>query len=145
MDSITGLRFAELNKKPSYDELIDVIIKDYTAKLPDRVATFLYNSPELSNLLAPDGTGLNDLEQHEEQKHKQEIKEIEIKRQASRGDDTANHLRAKDSAPSTFSAKTSASRLQTIRIIQCRVMTEVDRDGPGRRRQRLAHRLKRGR
>ena len=76
MDSITGLRFQELNKKPSYDELIDVIIKDYTAKLPDRVATFLYNSPELGNLLAPDGSGVTDIEQHEEQKHKQETTEI---------------------------------------------------------------------
>ena len=74
MDSITGLRFQELNKKPSYDELIDVIIKDYTVKLPDRVATFFYNSPELSNLLAPDGSGVTDIEQHEEQKHNKKLR-----------------------------------------------------------------------
>ena len=52
MDSITGLRYAELEKRPTYEELIDAIVKDFTVKLPDRTATLIYNSHEIQNMLA---------------------------------------------------------------------------------------------
>ena len=63
MDSITGLRFKELEKRPTYDDLIEEIINGFKLKVPNRTATFIYNSPEISNLLAPDGTSIKDIEE----------------------------------------------------------------------------------
>ena len=72
MDSITGLRYAELQRRPTYEELIDVIVKDFKVKLPDRTATLIYNSPEIQNLLAGDGSSIKDVEEHELRKYKEE-------------------------------------------------------------------------
>ena len=70
MDNITGLRYAELERRPTYEELIDIIVKDFKVKLPDRTATLIYNSPEIQNLLKGD---VNDIEEHELRKYKEEV------------------------------------------------------------------------
>ena len=102
MDSITGLRYAELEKRPTYEELIDIIVKDFKVKLPDRTASFIYNSPEIQNLLAGDGSSINDIEEHELRKYKEEVKEIEIKKQASTSTQTAQQIRTQEQGTSTF-------------------------------------------
>ncbi len=102
MDSITGLRYAELQRRPTYEELIDVIVKDFKVKLPDRTATLIYNSPEIQNLLAGDGSSIKDVEEHELRKYKEEEKEIEIKRQASTSSQTAHQIRTQEQGTSTF-------------------------------------------
>ena len=102
MDSITGLRFKELEKRPTYDDLIEEIINGFKLKVPNRTATFIYNSPEISNLLSPDGTSIKDIEEHEERKYKEEIKEIEIKKQASTSTQTAQQIRTQSVGTSTF-------------------------------------------
>ena len=102
MDNITGLRYAELEKRPTYEELIDIIVKDFKVKLPDRTATFIYNSPEIQNLLAGDGSSINDIEEHELRKYKEEVKEIEIKKQASTSTQTAQQIRTQEQGTSTF-------------------------------------------
>ena len=45
MDSITGLRFKELEKRPTYDDLIEEIINGFKLKVPDRTAAFIYSPP----------------------------------------------------------------------------------------------------
>ena len=102
MDSITGLRYAELQRRPTYEELIDVIVKDFKVKLPDRTATLIYNSPEIQNLLAGDGSSIKDVEEHELRKYKEEEKEIEIKRQAATSSQTAHQIRTQEQGTSTF-------------------------------------------
>ena len=102
MDNITGLRYAELEKRPTYEELIDIIVKDFKVKLPDRTASFIYNSPEIQNLLAGDGSSINDIEEHEVRKYKEEVKEIEIKKQASTSTQTAQQIRTQEQGTSTF-------------------------------------------
>ena len=102
MDSITGLRYAELEKRPTYEELIDIIVKDFKVKLPDRTASFIYNSPEIQNLLAGDGSSIKDIEEHEVRKYKEEVKEIEIKKQASTSTQTAQQIRTQEQGTSTF-------------------------------------------
>ena len=102
MDNITGLRYAELEKRPTYEELIDIIVKDFKVKLPDRTASFIYNSPEIQNLLAGDGSSINDIEEHELRKYKEEVKEIEIKKQASTSTQTAQQIRTQEQGTSTF-------------------------------------------
>ena len=102
MDSITGLRYAELQRRPTYEELIDVIVKDFKVKLPDRTATLIYNSPEIQNLLAGDGSSIKDVEEHELRKYKEEEKEIEIKRQAATSAQTAQQIRTQEQGTSTF-------------------------------------------
>ena len=102
MDNITGLRYAELEKRSTYEELIDVIVKDFKVKLPDRTATLIYNSPEIQNLLAGDGSSIKDLEEHELRKYKEEVKEIEIKKQASTSTQNAQQIRTQEQATSTF-------------------------------------------
>ena len=71
MDSITGLRFKELEKRPTYDDLIEEIINGFKSKVPNRTATFIYGPPGISNLLSPDGTSIKDIEEHEERKYKE--------------------------------------------------------------------------
>ena len=99
MDNITGIRYAELERRPTYEELIDVIVKDFKVKLPDRTATLIYNSPEIQNLLKGD---VNDIEEHELRKYKEEVKEIEIKKQASTSTQTAQQIRTQEQGTSTF-------------------------------------------
>ena len=102
MDSITGLRYAELQRRPTYEELIDVIVKDFKVKLPDRTATLIYNSPEIQNLLAGDGSSIKDVEEHELRKYKEEEKEIIIKRQAATSSQTAQQIRTQEKGTSMF-------------------------------------------
>ena len=99
MDNITGLRYAELERRPTYEELIDIIVKDFKVKLPDRTATLIYNSPEIQNLLKGD---VNDIEEHELRKYKEEVKKIEIKKQASTSTQTAQQIRTQEQGTSTF-------------------------------------------
>jgi hypothetical protein len=71
-------------------------VKDFKVKLPDRTATLIYNSPEIQNLLAGDGSSIKDVEEHELRKYKEEEKEIIIKRQAATSSQTAQQIRTQE-------------------------------------------------
>ena len=82
-----------LRKKPTYDEVINYIENDKTKiKYPDRLATFLRNSPYLSIF---DGDSFIDLEEQENNITKEKLKEEEVKKLASETQTTAQVERIK--------------------------------------------------
>ena len=80
-----------LRKKPTYNEMINYIEEDLPIKYPDRTATFLRNSPYLSQF---DGDTLIDLEEQEKNIEKEKLKEAEIRKIANETQTTAQVLRA---------------------------------------------------
>ena len=88
------LNFSGLRKKDSYDEILNFIQTDKTkAKYPNRLATFLLNTPQYSSLLENSG-----LDEQEEQIKKAKIKatlKTSIGTQSDHISNTqANHIRA---------------------------------------------------
>ena len=58
-----GIKFKGLEKKPTYDELVNYIERDPDKiKLPNREAKFTRNSPMMSQL---DGEGLREMEEQQ--------------------------------------------------------------------------------
>ena len=67
-----------LRKRPTYNEVIDYLENDQPKiKYPDRRATFLRNSPYLSQF---DGDSWIDLEEQENNISKEKLKEEEAKK-----------------------------------------------------------------
>ena len=78
-----------LRKRPTYNELINYLeFEQPKIKFPNRDATFLRNSPYLSQF---DGQSWIDLEKQENDINKERMKEMEIRRQ---GQSTAQTVRA---------------------------------------------------
>ena len=70
-----------LRKRPTYNELVDYLENDqHIIKYPDRVATFLKNSPYLNKY---DDPSLLDLEDQEKRMEREKLKETEVNRIAS--------------------------------------------------------------
>ena len=88
------MKFIEesLRKRPTYDEVIDYIEnKQPKIKYPDRTATFLRNSPYLSQF---DGDSWIDLETQENNIEREKMKEAEVKRISRATGETAQLIRA---------------------------------------------------
>ena len=80
-----------LRRKPTYDELINYLeLKQPKIKYPNRNATFLRNSPYLSQF---DGDSWIDMEEQQNNINKEKLKEMEVQRIASDRGDTAQLLR----------------------------------------------------
>ena len=81
-----------LRKRPTYNEVVDYLENDQPViKYPNRNATFLRNSPYLSQF---DGDSWIDLEEQENNINKEKLKEMEVKRIAGDTQSTAAVLRA---------------------------------------------------
>jgi len=88
------MKFIEesLRKRPTYDEVIDYIEnKQPKIKYPNRTATFLRNSPYLSQF---DGDSWIDLETQENNIERERLKESAIKRITAENKGTAQLTRA---------------------------------------------------
>ena len=68
MPDISGINYNGVRPRPTYEELIN--FEDYPIKYPDRTATFIRDSPLLTQL---DGLGMMELEEME-QKNLKDIK-----------------------------------------------------------------------
>ena len=81
-----------LRRKPTYNELINYLeFEQPKIKYPNRNATFLRNSPYLSQF---DGDSWIDLEEQENNINKEKLKEMEVRRLASDAGRTAQALRS---------------------------------------------------
>ena len=79
-----------LRKKPTYDTLIDYIQnKQPILKYPDRLATQIINSRELSNL---DGLGMIGMEEQQQNIMKEQQRQVIITQQANRDGSTATKI-----------------------------------------------------
>ena len=88
-----------LRKRPTYNEVVDYIENDQPKiKYPNRTASFLRNSPYLSQL---DGDSWIDLEEQESNITKQRLLEEEIKKLAAQTKQTAQVLRTKSKKTQT--------------------------------------------
>jgi hypothetical protein len=84
-----------LRKKESYDEIVDYLEnKQEKIKYPNRLATQLRNSPQLSNLLDGAGEGEVEMEKQQMNKIKHEQAEHAVQQVASSSGGTAQVLRA---------------------------------------------------
>ena len=86
-----AINYQGLRQRQTYDELVDYLL-DKQPKIiyPDRRATFIRNSPQLSNLLDGDGLGAVFWEEQQINRMKEEQKEHAIREAGG----TAQHLRA---------------------------------------------------
>ena len=81
-----------LRRKPTYDELINYLeFEQPKIKYPNRYATFLRNSPYLSQF---DGQSWIDLEKQENDVNKERMKEMEVRRRVREESSTAQAVRA---------------------------------------------------
>jgi hypothetical protein len=81
-----------LRKRPTYNELINYLeFEQPKIKYPDRRATFLRNSPYLTQF---DGQSWIDLEKQENEINKEKMKEMEVRRTAGEEQSTAQAVRA---------------------------------------------------
>jgi len=81
-----------LRKRPTYNEVINYLENEQPKiKYPDRRATFLRNSPYLTQF---DGDSWIDLDEQENNIAKEKLKEEEVKRIASETKETAQVIRA---------------------------------------------------
>ena len=86
--------YGGLRKRPTYDSLIDYLQnKQPIIKYPDRLATQIINSRELSNL---DGLGMVGMEEQQQNIMKEQQREVIITQQANRDGSTAKNLRSKN-------------------------------------------------
>ena len=96
-----------LRRKPTYNELINYLeFEQPKIKYPDRRATFLRNSPYLSQF---DGDSWIDLEEQEQNINKEKMKEMTLKELASQRGLTAQAVRAQTQHYSMASSSSSAS------------------------------------
>jgi len=87
-----GVNLQGLRKRPTYDELIGNLNENY--RYPNRVATQLRNSPQLTNLLDGEGMGFVEMEKQQLNRMKEELKEHSIRQAAAETGGTAQVLRA---------------------------------------------------
>ena len=122
------LTFSGLRKKDSYDEILNYIQTDNTkAKYPNRLATFLLNTPQYSSLLENSG-----LDEQEEQIKKAKIKatlKTSIGTQSDQISNTqANHIRAlvtTNEAGTQANPRTGNIETQTMRAITNETQTNT--------------------
>ena len=70
-----------LRRRPTYDEVIDYLENDQPkVKYPDRRATFLRNSPYMTQF---DGDSWIDLEEQENNINKERLRQLEVKKNSS--------------------------------------------------------------
>jgi hypothetical protein len=89
-----------LRRKPTYNELINYLeFEQPKIKYPNRIASFLRNSPYLSQF---DGESWIDLEKQENDINKERMKEMEVRRRVREESSTAQTVRAslsRDASP----------------------------------------------
>ena len=89
-----GINYNGLKRRQTYEEIIDYLqYGQERIKYPNRAATQLRNSPELTNLLDGEGLNIKNIEQQQRDKSIMEIREHLIRDIASRNNETAQHLR----------------------------------------------------
>ena len=93
--AVYSVNYKGLSKRETYDELIDYIQnKQDKIKLPNRLATLLRNSPELSNLLDGEGMGALDMEKHQQRVVNEQLKQAQLIETAARTNTTAAVLKS---------------------------------------------------
>ena len=96
-----------LRKRPTYNELIDYLEnKQPVIRYPDRRATFLRNSPYLSQF---DGDSWIDLDEQENRINKEKLKEMEVRRLAGERGLTASVVRTQHYSMASSSSSSSSS------------------------------------
>ena len=89
-----GLNYDGMRRRETYDEIIDYIQnRQEKIQHPDRLATRLRNTPELSNLLDGAGDSLADLEQQQREQYTNIEKDLRIREMATQTNQTAQILR----------------------------------------------------
>ena len=66
------INYKGLKKRDTYDEIVEIIAKDYKISYPNRVATQMSNSPYMKQI---DGETLLDLQDQQIRFQKQKLKE----------------------------------------------------------------------
>lgn len=96
--SIYSVNYDGLKKRKSYEELINYIQYDQEQiKYPDRAATQVINSHELSNLLDSEGLSIKNLKDQHRDKSIIEMRDHIIREIAATNNGTAQVLRAQES------------------------------------------------
>ncbi len=86
-----------LRKRPTYNEVIDYLEREQPKiKYPNRKATFLRNSPYLSQF---DGDSWLDLEEQENNIQEEQLRELQIKKLASNSTQTHTLVKASAQSP----------------------------------------------
>ena len=89
-----GLNYDGMRRRETYDEIIDYIQnRQEKIKYPDRLASRLRNTPELSNLLDGEGDSVTDLEQQQREQYTNIEKDLRIREMATQTNQTAQVLR----------------------------------------------------
>ena len=93
-----GLNYEGLTKRKSYEELVEYLQFDQPKiKYPDRTASQIRNSPQLSNLLDGEGLDIKVMQDQQSDRLLMQQKDNIIKEIARRNNETAQHLRAHES------------------------------------------------
>ena len=84
-----------LRKRDTYNEIIDYLEnRQEKIRYPNRMAKFIRNSPQLSNLLDGEGMGVAQLEEQQKNQMKEIMKEHAIRETASSSNGTAQEFRS---------------------------------------------------
>jgi hypothetical protein len=114
-----------LRKKESYDEIVDYLEnKQEKIKYPNRLATQIRNSPQLSNLLDGDGMGDVEMEKQQMNQIKHEQAEHAVQQIASSSGGTAQILRV--AASQTDKPLLSVSGTQYDKPVMTSLGTQSD-------------------
>ena len=82
--AIYAVNYQGLRKRSDYDDLVDyVLFKQPKIQYPNRMAKFIRESPQLSNLLDGEGMGMEALKQQQFNRMKEEQKQHAIIETAS--------------------------------------------------------------
>ena len=131
-----------LRKRPTYNELIDYLEnKQPVIKYPDRRATFLRNSPYLSQF---DGDSWIDLDEQENRINKEKLKEMEVRRLASERGLTASVVRTQHYSMASSSSSSSSSSQGYDSAYTADFLSDIERDQEEREAERTGI-LERGR
>ena len=89
-----GLNYDGMRRRETYDEIIDYIQnRQEKIQYPDRLASRLRNTPELSNLLDGEGDSVTDLEHQQREQYTNIEKDLRIREMATQTNQTAQILR----------------------------------------------------
>lgn len=89
-----GINYDGMRRRETYDEIIDYIQnRQEKIQYPDRLASRLRNTPELSNLLDGEGDSVTDLEQQQREQYTNIEKDLRIREMATQTNQTAQILR----------------------------------------------------
>ena len=93
--AIYQVNYQGLRKRSDYDDLVDyVLFKQPKIQYPNRMAKFIRESPQLSNLLDGEGMGIEALKLQQFNRMKEEQKQHAIIESASESGGTAQELRS---------------------------------------------------